>query len=610
MIAARRMAILAAIVGLAWPGIALAQGASPDEEIVFLAGTTKDLGTVNPFLAFESTEFEVLDLSYDLLMGFSPEDLSPIPSLATTWTRSEDGLTWTIDVRDDVSWHDGEPFTARDVVFTLNFIADNGFGNFIGYLPFTDGFEMVDDDTLLWKTTRPTIAPEIPPYVYILPEHIWGDFDKKDATDFANHPGMIGTGPFELTDWEEGRSWTLKANPDYWGGAPKIDTYVVRKYDSEEDMVRALRDGEIDYIGDLSIAGFGSIQGVEGISTHVGPETSFAGLSFPMCDPSSPDASEYCRSTGTTGHPALLDHDVRLAIAHAIDKQEIVDQVLHGLGSPGTMVIPPYSSRWRSAPAQPIAFDPAEAARILNQAGYTDTDDDGVREMPGGGDDLDFRLVLRSESDESAATGDIIARRLAAIGLETRVEFVTDAELTRLYLSNDFDLYVWGWDVGPDPGDQLAIYTSSGCGNLSDTCYSNPAYDALFEAQEAVGTVEERAAIVGEMQQIIYEDIPKVVLYNSNELEAYDEAEWGGLEENAVPKPNGSLWGQYGRRSALTLLPRALAGAGGEAVDSGLSTAAWVAIVGAVAALTAAVGIFVLVSAAGPARPGRSEDGT
>ncbi len=95
--------------------------------------------------------------------------------------------------------------------------------------------------------------------MYILPEHIWGDFDKKEAQEFKNYPNMIGTGPFQLTDWDKGQSWTMEANPDYWGGAPHIDKYIVRKYDNEEAMVTALREGEIDYIGDVSIDLFESL---------------------------------------------------------------------------------------------------------------------------------------------------------------------------------------------------------------------------------------------------------------------------------------------------------------------------------------------------------------
>ena len=115
--------VLSVLGGIFLAGSALAQDASPseaEEEIVFVAGTTNDMRTVNPFRAFEAPEFDVMDLNYDLLVSYAQDDLAAVPNLATDWTQSEDGLEWTIDVRDDVTWQDGEPFTAEDVVFTYH----------------------------------------------------------------------------------------------------------------------------------------------------------------------------------------------------------------------------------------------------------------------------------------------------------------------------------------------------------------------------------------------------------------------------------------------------------------------------------------------------------
>jgi peptide/nickel transport system substrate-binding protein len=264
-------------------------------------------------------------------------------------------------------------------------------------------------------------------------------------------------------------------------------------------------------------------------------------------------------------------------------------------------VIPPYN-RWRADPAELIPYDPAEAERILDEAGYVDTDGDGVREMPGGGQPLDFRFVLRSESTESATAGEFIAGWLEEIGITTRIDVVTDDKLTDIYISNDFDLYIWGWGVEPDPDFQLSTYTIAECGYWSDTCYANPEYDQLYQDQKTAATPEERMAIITEMQQIIYEDIPEIVLYNYNSLEAYDSAEWAGLEENIAPKPEGFLWGQYGRHTALTLTPRSLLPQGGAqepAGDTGISGGVWLGIIGAIVLIVIIVALV---------RRGRSEE--
>ena len=116
--------------------------------------------------------------------------------LATEWESSEDGLTWTITTRDGVTWHDGEPFTAEDIEFTFNTILENETGSFIDYFPNVESIEAVDDNTLVWKATEPTIAPVIPPWVYILPKHIWEPLGGyADMRNYANFPDTIGTDP-------------------------------------------------------------------------------------------------------------------------------------------------------------------------------------------------------------------------------------------------------------------------------------------------------------------------------------------------------------------------------------------------------------------------------
>jgi peptide/nickel transport system substrate-binding protein len=276
----------------------------------------------------------------------------------------------------------------------------------------------------------------------------------------------------------------------------------------------------------------------------------------------------------------------------AIDKQALVDRVLQGYGSPGTVILPPYMTRWRVEPEEVRPFDPAEANRLLDEAGYVDTDDDGIREMPGGGQPLDLRFILRTEDPQSITSGEFISGWLEDIGIKTRPQAVTDDKLTDIYLSNDFDLYIWGWGVEPDPGFQLSTYTTEECGFWSDTCYSNPEYDELYFEQQTAATPEERAEIVAEMQQIIYEDIPEIPLYYTNSLEAFDSAQWGGLVENEAPAAEGFLWGQYGRHTALTLGPVSIVGqqTGDQgAGDTGISAGVWIAIIAVIAVVILAI---------------------
>jgi peptide/nickel transport system substrate-binding protein len=189
------------LTGLGLSGSALAQDASPsagEEPLTFIVGLTNNMVTVNPLKAIEAPEYELLSMQYDLLFGFSQDDMSAVPSLATEIPTEEnggvsaDGLTWTIKIRDGVTWSDGEPLTAADIAFTYNLILDQNWSTFTNYLPFTDSITAPDDTTLLWKTTEPSIAPLIPPWIYILPEHVFGDMSKDEIKKYENFDPEAG----------------------------------------------------------------------------------------------------------------------------------------------------------------------------------------------------------------------------------------------------------------------------------------------------------------------------------------------------------------------------------------------------------------------------------
>ncbi len=600
----RAMATVVAIgmvAGLGLAGTAFAQDTSPsDEKISFVIGTTTGLPTVNPFRGLTAETYYVLSLQYDLMINFAKDDLSAAPGLATEWESSEDGLTWTITTRDGVTWHDGEPFTAEDIEFTFNTILENETGSFIDYFPNVESIEAVDDNTLVWTATEPTIAPVIPPWVYILPKHIWEPLGSyADMRNFANFPDTIGTGPFQLTEFVRGETWTLTKNEDYWAGAPIVDEIVVRKFNNEEAMVSALRQGEIDYISSVSVNLFNSLEGAEGITTHVGPATGFDQMSFNMCDADTTLAG-YCEKNPGTGNPALRDPVVRQAISKVIDRDALVERVLGGYGEPGSTIVPPFAAQWHTPPTSDTqAYDPAGAAQMLEDAGYVDTDGDGVRETPDG-EPMKFRFFLRSESDENQKSGEFIADWLTDLGIATTITVGSTDELTDIWYEHDFDLYIWGWGPDPDPDFILSTYTSGQCGVWSDTCFSDADYDELYDAQQVATSVEERQQIVGEMQDIVYDQVPEVVLFYNNTLEAYRSDRWEGLVQS--PEPQGFLLGQYTPYSELTLQPLGFGGTDGGGTsggDSGIPIGVWLGIIGGVIAIVVIVALV---------RRGRSEE--
>jgi peptide/nickel transport system substrate-binding protein len=604
----RRVVVIFAALGIllamSFAGTALAQSASTSSSpsgsatnTTFVEGTLNDIQTVNPFNALTTPEYEVLGLNFDMLENFDKANLSAAPGLATGWTTSSDGLTWTYTIRNGATWQDGEPVTAKDIAYTYNATLRCQLGNGLDYLvpDLTKSITAPTDTTLVWTVKEPTTAPERPPWLYIIPEHLWSGKTCKQLTDDSFFDGgkMIGSGPFQLTQWDKGASWTMTANPNYWGGAPHIDRFVVKKYNNNEAMVTALKTGEIDYIGNDSSTPsdlFNQLQaenGSSGIATNVGPLLSFDQMSFNMCDPSAADAAPYCKKTGSTGNPALIDPTFRRAVQMAIDRQTIIDKVQGGYATAGTTVVPP-AFQYHTEPANVVPFDIAGANQILDQAGYADTDGNGIRNAKGGGEDINLRFILRSQSTIEPQLGKYISGFLKQIGIGTKTEVLTDSKLETAWYANDYDLYIWGWSPDPDPDFILSTFTSGQCGSWSDTCYSNPAYDALYKQQRTAATQEQRAAIINQMQNIIYDDSPEIVLDYYNTLEAYNSTKWTGLDgANMSPQPGeGLLWGQYTPYSALTLAPR---GASGTTSSSGIPVIVWVGIIAGVGIVIAGV---------------------
>jgi peptide/nickel transport system substrate-binding protein len=578
-------ALVTAVASLAMAGTALAQSESSSaqakKKVVFTVGSTNDAITFNPMFMIETPEYNTVDLVYDKLLSWSQKDFTTTPDLATDWSQSDDGLTWTFTIRDDATWQDGTPLTAHDIASTFNWILGQGVGNFIDYFPFTEEGDITapDDTTLIWKTSEPTSAPIYPPYVYVMPQSVLSKYkDKADFRSWKGFPDTLGSGPFKLVEWSRGDFWRLEANPDYYGGAPHIDEIDFRVFQNEEAMVQALKQGDIDFADDISSNAFDTLQNDPNITTNVGNASAFTQMSFNQCT----DAQPYCKKTGFNHSPATTDPQFRLAVEYAIDRDTLVDRVKLGYASPGWTVIP--SPKWHVDPENTISFDPDKAKQILDAAGYKDTDGDGVREFPNG-DPLELRFIVRTEAPETVTAGEFIKEWLADVGIRLKTEAVNDNKLTDVWYSNDYDMYIWGWGVEPDPNFQLSTYTSSQCGVWSDTCYSNPQYDELFKQQQRSTSVEERANIVDQMQQIVYNDRPELVLWYDNYLQAYRSDRWTGF----VPQPEGqgTILFQYGHYSDLDIRPKT--NAAGTTSSGGVPVWVWIAV--------AAVAIIVIAVA-------------
>jgi peptide/nickel transport system substrate-binding protein len=560
-------ALMAAAVA-AVPGGAAALSASPSADAggltppVFRVGFSYDIDGMNPLVNYSSLSWEIFRLNYNFLTWYDTKN-QPVPELATEWTTSPDGRVWTFTIRPDVTWHDGVPLTAGDIAFTYNLIRDNQIAFFMSYMRDVTKVEAPDDTTLVITSRKPN-PQMLALYVPILPEHLWGKVPA-GKLESLNDPPTVGSGPYAIEEVKKGLFVKMSANQEYFGGAPHVNTLLFQISTNEDSLVQDYKGGALD-IGvfevPTSLRAVAAVPGSESVAVPT--------IGFTMLGINCWEAPE------SKGNPLLRDVRVRQAIAWAIDRDQITQSSMSGVATVGSSVLSPAMGDWHWQPGadEAIAYDPAKANAILDAAGYTDRDGDGVRE-DASGKKLDFKLVGLSDYSDEVNAAKMIVPYLKAVGIKARLEIMEEGAFSdTLYGNHGVDMYVWAWGGDLDPSYQLSAFTTDQILNNNDSCYSNPEYDKLFARQATTIDRAQRVAIVHQMQQILYNDNPYVVLYYATNLQAYRADRWTGWEPAPVGAPAVVM--NYMRGTYTGVQPVAVTESGG---GEGLSVGAIAAIV-------------------------------
>jgi peptide/nickel transport system substrate-binding protein len=231
-----------------------------------------------------------------------------------------------------------------------------------------------------------------------------------------------------------------------------------------------------------------------------------------------------------TGHPALLDRNVRLALAHATDKKKIIDVALVGFGTPGTTLIPDGLGLWYNSSIQDYAYDVALAEQILDDAGYVDANGDGVRDMPDGSQPLIFRLNWPSDSIDSPRMAELLSEMWGEVGIQMEAQALDADTLTAVCCpAFDFDVILWGWGSDPDPNLLLSVMTTDEIPTgSSETGYSNPTFDELYYQQASELDLNKRKELVWQMQQIVFDDVVYIIPYYAQAVQAFRKDRFTG----------------------------------------------------------------------------------
>ena len=583
-LAAGALVTLAALGAVGAPAQAASSSPSPSGSgsgPVLRVGMTSGIDNPNIWALNSATEFEAVTLQYDMLMKYSDVDLTAAPGIATGCDPSADRRVWTCTIRPGLKWSDGVPLTSKDVAFTYRFAIDKEMPYFSGYFPEGTTFETPDDTTLIWKSPTPTNGPNVPAWVYVAPEHVWAKYADKDLKEITSVKVLpnVASGPFVMTTAVDGQSWTFERNPNFWGPKPAYQTIVFQLFTNQEAMVQALKNGQIDIADGLEPALLPAVEKLSNVAIQKVVSDWWVNMAFNFGG----------QGPASKPLPALQDLQVRKAIEMAIDKQKIVDTVYPGAASPGETVVRPLSVYWHlDVPDDKVVkYDPQAANALLDQAGYP-KGADGVRTDPKTGQPLVMRMPTSDDTQGSTAVGQLIAGFLKQIGITVKVQPVTAGKMYDIQQSGDFDAYIWYWSGDPDPNYQLSVFTSGSCKDLSDGCFTDPAYDALFEKQNTTLDPEQRLPIVKEAQQYLYDHIPGIVVAYPNAIEAYRTDKVTGL--TATPAKVGYLMPSYVYTSMVTAKPAeaSASGSGSGSSSGGIPVWVW-----AIVALVVVVGVVL-----------------
>jgi len=570
----KRIAVVALAVLLAALTVPVAS-AQEDDDVVLKIGNTQTFDTMNPTAGFNVNEYEVWNLQYATLTDKAADDFAPIPGLAESWDPSEDGLTYTYTLRDDLVWSDGEPLTAEDIVWTINTSRDQGWANHISTVQNLTAVA-VDEQTV--EITSSVPDPKLPVMdVYIVPKHIWEPVatDAEAVTAYENLDG-VGSGPFTIAEFPNEQLVRMVANPSFWGWQgeePPIDEIVFQSYTNPDAMVAALTTGEMDAIYQIPATAMADLEDQPDIETVVGFQGGFEEIAI------NGGAAE------GQPHPALLDLEVRRAISFAIDKEAVIEDLYAGLALPATTMSPGADLKW--VPDIPeedqFTYDPERANQILDDAGYMDSDGDGVREMPDGTNPIILRHAVHTGEDLAIPIADLLTGWMEQIGIGVELSSYDGDQLFELIIQGDYDTFYWNWVPFVDPDPMLSYFTEAELGNYNDANWTDPRYEELYAEQKVELDPERRLEIVHDMLTILYEAAVYIPLYIAPELQAYRTDRFEGWVRQ--PAEVGPIMFSNTSPSYVLLTP-----VGGDS-DSG-ATNTWL-IVGGIAAVVVIGGVVL-----------------
>lgn len=501
------------------PGPSGTQASTVDQPAfgdVLVLSSIGDASNLIPMLASDSASHEVAGLIFNGLVKYD-KDYNIVGDLARSWDIENDGRLLRFHLRNDVLWHDGEKFTARDVMFTYRLIIDPKTPTaYAEKYKLVKNARVIDEYTFEVEYEKP-LAPALISWgsLQMLPEHLLGGQDIS-KTPFARNP--VGTGAFRFVSWQTGQKIVLKANEKYFDGMPFLTGVTYRIIPDQNTEFLELKAGSIDMMGLTPLQYLRQTDTPDFKKMY----TKYKYLS-----------DGYTYLGFNLKKKPFDDILVRQAIAFAIDKDEIIKGVLQGLGEIATGPYKP-GTMWYNARVRRYPHDPDKARALLMDAGYLDRDGDGIVERDGR--PLVLNIITNQGNPLREKTAQIIQQRLKAVGIDVKIRIIEWTVFLKQYVDKgNFDAVILGWNILQDP-DLFNVWHSSQAmaGGLNFVGYEDPEVDRLLVDGRQTYDNARRKQCYDRIQEILAEQQPYVFLYVPYSLPAVSSRIKG-----IVPAPAG-----------------------------------------------------------------------
>ncbi len=448
----------------------------------------------DPHATTSQASFQVLENVYDTLVVPSAEDLTFEPSLAESWETSEDGLSWTFQLRDDAVFHDGSTFDAEDVVYSYERIIDEELANAFRFANVESVEATAGDEVTIDLTTpTPNLLSNIGGFkgMAILPSGAAEDYDL--ATE------AVGTGPFELESTSAGGA-ELKAFDEYWGEGPLVAGVEYRYVGESAAALTGLENGDIDWTDNVPAQNIESLESSDTVELGRTGSTDFYYMAFNQT------------------RPPFDQPEARQAVAWAIDRAPLTEAATFGAGSVNQTAIPE-DSFWYTDYA-PFSQDPAQVEALLAEAGL---------------EGLEFSVMVPNSDEPAVTAAQVVASQLADVGITMTVDSVETGVFLDRQGQGDFDAFSWAWVGNLDPFDYYHAQHLSDA-NFNFQGYSNPEVDQLLQDGAAETDEDARKELYDEAVELIVDEVSYLFYFNPDVVEA-----WSSSLEGYTVRPDSAV---------------------------------------------------------------------